>query len=518
MNTYEPKPLNSELPVSVPRRLFRGGSASRRPAWSLALGLTLLMAPSALAQLRLFPKPKEAESTTASGNPTAASIGVGSSFAPMAPDHPLAAVWNDAEFSRRLYGSYGFLSEAEPRMTPEEQLLYREQVVPLLTGDPKTAIPKLKAIVPAGASAVFDFTLATLHFQAEDFDRAIEGYELALSKFPDYRRAQRNLALVWIRTGKYREAIPPLLRTIALGGGDGRVYGLLGFAYMNQERPLAAEGAYKQALVFEPDNLDFRLGLVKCYLATAQYDPALALLDELLVEHPDREVLWTLQANVFIQKERPGEAAVTLEMLRRLGGATPNTLFLLGDLHLSNDNAVLALDAYQQALQSGEIDSSQRALRPLELLVNRGAWDAARDLIGHIRAASTDPLPDDVENRLLRQEVKMALASGADTDAIPILNQLLERNPLDGEALLLAGDYFGRTGDTERAVLRYEAAARIDGFEADAWVRHAQLLVQSRKYVQATELLRKAQKLQPRDSIQRYLERVEQAARSAGRS
>ena len=48
-------------------------------------------------------------------------------------------------------------------------------------------------------------------------------------------------------------------------------------------------------------------------------------------------------------------------------------------------------------------------------------------------------------------------------------------------------------------------------------MKHAQLLVRDRKYAQASELLRKAQKIQPRDHVQRFLEQVEQfAARSRG--
>ena len=61
------------------------------------------------------------------------------------------------------------------------------------------------------------------------------------------------------------------------------------------------------------------------------------------------------------------------------------------------------------------------------------------------------------------------------------------------------------------------AASKLDGFPLHIHGHHAQLLVQSQKYVQAAELLRKAQKAKPRDNVQRYLDKVEQLAR-AGRS
>jgi Flp pilus assembly protein TadD len=121
------------------------------------------------------------------------------------------------------------------------------------------------------------------------------------------------------------------------------------------------------------------------------------------------------------------------------------------------------------------------------------------------------------ELKLLKLESKVAMANGAGEEAIKVLEQIVERNPLDGEALLLAGDYYAKNDQREKAEFRYDTAAKLQGFEADAFVKHAQLLVQKQKYVQAVELLNKAQKAKPRDNVQRYLEKVEQMARS-GRS
>jgi len=88
----------------------------------------------------------------------------------------------------------------------------------------------------------------------------------------------------------------------------------------------------------------------------------------------------------------------------------------------------------------------------------------------------------------------------------------LGKNPTDGEALILVGEYYANKGEREKAEFKYERAAKIEGFEADAMVKHAQLLVQYQKYVQAVELLTKAQKIRPRDSVQRYLEAIERVA------
>lgn len=434
-------------------------------------------------------------------------------FAPLPVGHPLADLWNDPEFTRRLVGSYGFLSEAEPRLSAEEQAVYRDKIVPLLREDPKKAIPELEAATKPGASAVFDYTLGTVYFQSENFTNAVRYYEQALAKFPDYRRAQKNLALALVRDGKLEEAVKSLTRTIALGGGDGRIYGLLGYAHLTANRFVSAQGAYQQAAVFEPDNLDFKLGLVKAYIGLNDFDPAVALLDELLQRFPEKDNLWALQANVFIQKEQPGKAIVNLEILRKMGKSTPAQLGLLGDLYLTQDSRDLALAAYLEAVDKDGGKTPERGVRPAEILVSRGALPQAQTLLEKIRSLGAPT--GDAELKLLKLEARVAMSTGRGDKGIATLEAIVQRSPLDGEALLLAGDYYARNGQPEKAEFRYDAAAKLEAHAPDAFLKHAQLKVQQQKYTEAVELLRRAQKAKPRDSVARYLERVEQVAARA---
>ncbi len=463
-----------------------------------------------LAALPLLAVPVNAATKKEKETPA---VVIPTTFAPVPAGHELAPVWNDADFARRMIGGYGFLSAAEPTLSAEEHQFYTNSIQPVLLSEPKKAITLLETRAKPGSSAQFDYLLGTLYFQTEDLTNAIKNFESALAKFPDYRRAQKNLAFALVRDGKYGEAIKPLTRTIALGGADSKVFGLLGFAYMSQERYSSAQGAYQQALALEPDNFDFKLGSVKCAVAAANYDHALSLLDELIKQAPDRENLWTLQANIHIQKEQPAKAAVSLELLRRLGKATSQSLFLLGDLYMNQDARDLALGVYLDAIDKDEGKTPGRALRPASILVSRCAWDEAKKLFAKIRGTAAT-LTADEDLKLLKLESKVAMATGEGDKAIQTLEKIIERNPLDGEALLLAGDFYARNGKPELAESKYKFAAGLDGYEADAFVKHAQLLVQSQNYVKAAELLHKAQKVKPRDNVQRYLDKVEQMART----
>ena len=426
-------------------------------------------------------------------------------------------MWNDPEFKKRVMGSYGFASDVEPRLNPEELATYRDKVVPLLREDPKKAMSELQSLAKPGASAVFDFTLGNLYFQQEDLTNAMKHFQAAIAKFPDYRRANKNLGFALVRDSQFAAAVKPLCRTVELGGADGKVFGLLGFTYATLGRNVSAEAAYRQALVFEPENLEFKIGLVKSAIASRNYDYALALIEELIVEHPERDNLWTLQANLYIQKDQPAQAIISLEMLRRASKAAPRDLYQLGNLYMLQDSRDLALDAYLQAFDKDGGANPAKALPALQILVSRSAWDEAGQLFAKIRQSPTK-LEGADELKLLKLESKAAMSSGAGEKAVETLERIVQKDPLDGEALLLAGDYYSKNGQKEKAELRYQAAGAIQGFEADAYVKQAQLLAQSQKYAQATELLKKAQKVKPRDNVQRYLDKIEQLARNAVRS
>ncbi len=95
-----------------------------------------------------------------------------------------------------------------------------------------------------------------------------------------------------------------------------------------------------------------------------------------------------------------------------------------------------------------------------------------------------------------------------------MLEEIVALDPLDGEALILLGQHSGRAGDVEQAIFYYERAESLEEFEADAKVRHAQLLVGQGRYDEALPLLRSAQQIRFRETVQEYLEQVERVAKS----
>lgn len=421
-------------------------------------------------------------------------------------------LWKDPKFQKEFLGSYGVNSELEPRVTQAEKAQL-EKVIPLLASDPAKAREELEKLATPDVSAVFDYTLGNLYFQENRLEDAAKRWRSAVDKFPSFRRALKNLGLVEVRTGDFPAALRSLSRVVELGGGDGLTFGLLGYAHASTEQYVSAESAYRSALLLQPDTLDWKLGLTQTVFKERKYGEAAELCDELIAKYPDRSEFWLLQANAFIGLNQPLKAAQNFEIVRRMGKATPASLNTLGDIYVNEGMYDLAASAYAGSLEADASQPVTRPLRNVEALAQRGALDPARELTASVRKAYEGRLVDDDRRKLLKLEARIAVADGSDDKAAEVLEQVIAVDPLDGEALLLLGQHYARHDDPDRAIFYYERAASLEGFEADAKVRQAQVLVSQARFGEAVPLLKRAQELKPRDDVGRYLDQVEKLAR-----
>ncbi|NBQ24906.1 MAG: tetratricopeptide repeat protein [Verrucomicrobia bacterium] len=404
------------------------------------------------------------------------------------------AFWNSPQFQKQFLASYGVRSNVEPRFeNPEEQIFY-SQLGDTIRDQPQEAIKKITQQLNASSSAILSYTLGSLFFQEGQYQEAIKHYEVALSQFPDYLRAHKNLGIALIREERFGDSITHLVETINLGGADGTVYGLLGNAYLNLEKYASARLAYQNATLLDAENPLWELGIIKCAIATERYQEAVSLLDGVLSKQPDNAALWALQGNVYLQMEESDKAAVNFEILRKSGKATLQHLMLLGDIYMLSESIDLALAVYLEAIEQDGKGDIRRSLNAARILLNQGAWEPASAMFTKIRQAH-EPTHGTVPPR--------------------VLEQIIEKNPLDAEALLLAGDFYMQAEDFEKALFRFEMVARIPGSESDGWVKQATVLVKQQQYTRAIELLEKAQKSNPRDNIQKFLDSVKRVANAA---
>jgi biopolymer transport protein ExbB/TolQ/tetratricopeptide (TPR) repeat protein len=424
------------------------------------------------------------------------------------------SIWNDPVFQKQFIAGYGFNSEIEPRVTPEEVTIL-EKIRPLMGQDLPKAGETLKKQMKADCSAVLDFTLGGIYFQQDKMAEALENYRKAVAKFPGFRRAWRNLGLIHARDGKYDDAIAAFTKMIELGGGDAYSFGLLGFAYAAKQDYQAAEAAYRNALLLQPENTQWRLGLTSCVFKQQKFEDAVTLLEVLIARNPEQADFWLLQAQAYLGMKQPLKAAENLEAMDRLGKATVDSLYTLGDVYVGESLMDPATRAYRRAI---DVDMNQPLARPLrcaEMLAARNALTQARRITSHIREVRDKQMEEADRRKLLKLEARLSMAEGGSTaETAGVLEEIVKLDPLDGEALMLLGQHYSRQNEPDRAIFYYERAESLEAFEVNARIRHAQVLVGMRRYGEAIPLLRRAQEIKPREDVQKYLEQVERIAKT----
>ena len=449
-------------------------------------------------------------------------------------DDVALTVWRDPGFQRQFLGTYGVRAEVEPRVTPAEQqeltqvaLLMgteggadkaRALLEKSLAGGVTTAKPDQsgkKGAKPL-VSALYDFTLGSICLGQTNLAAAAIWYGRAVEKQPSFLRAQKNLGLVYVQSNAFDKAIGPLTRAIDLGAADGLTFGLLAHSYTMTEQHVAAESAYRQAMMLQPDVNDWKLGLARCLFKQRKFEEAAALCGDMLRRDPSRTDLWLLQANAFLALKQPLKAAENYELLDRAGKANVACLNTLGDIYVNEGVPDLAADAYLRALDKDPAGADPALfLRDAEVLAARNAQDEAGRLVGRVKETLGARLGATDQKRVLKLEARLAAAHGVSgEEQAKLLEEIVALDPLDGEALILLAQNHARNGKPDKAYFLFERAEGIEKCEAEARLRHAQLLVKNARYAEALPLLKRAQDLRPREDVARYVEQVERAARS----
>lgn len=437
-------------------------------------------------------------------------------------------MWNNPIFQQQFTQSYIAETEIEPRVTIDEREQMQKVLDYISSDNSSKAIQLLDKEISKneGASAVYDFTLANLYFQQADAEgiaeqdqesylqMAADAYQAAVTKWPKFRRAWRNLALIHIRKNQYKDAISALVQVIELGGNDAITYGLLGFAYSSEENSISAESAYRMAILLDPVTLDWKMGLAQSFFRQGQFSQVAALSKQLIKEYPDQSNLWLLQANAYIGLEQPLKAAEIYEFLNHLGKSTPDTLNTSGDIYINEELYEMAVNSYILAMNKDLEGKPDRAIRAAKVLAARAALDETQRLVEQVERLYSDKLTEGQRKDLLKLRARIAVANGSGDEEVRVLKEIVALDPLDGEALILLGQHSDRNGKPEMAIHYFEQAAGIEKYEADAKVQIAQLLVREGKYDQALPLLRRAQQIKHRENIQKYLEQVERIAKT----
>ena len=243
------------------------------------------------------------------------------------------SLFQSDDFKKAFVGSYGILADVEPKVSRAESEMLVTVRELFDKGHFAKAESELSRFIRAtdgvededgnkqSISPAMVFVLGTLYFQADRLDDARRAYLEAIRRYPKFRRAHTNLAYLYAKQEEMDKALPHLQQAIELGENSHRVFGLTGFSYLSADNPVAAETAYRQAIMLNGANIDWQMGLAQSLITQEKFEEAAALLGTLIKQDPNNKQLVLQQTNAYLEMDKKDDAAANLEMLRLRGQA-----------------------------------------------------------------------------------------------------------------------------------------------------------------------------------------------------
>ena len=442
------------------------------------------------------------------------------------------------EFKARFVGSYGFLPEVEPKVDQDEARLIAELAEYLSLSRFKDAEKRLLEFIKErrnpvdpdaeakDVSAALVFTLGNLYYQNGRPAEAESAYKTAIKRFPEYRRAHKNLAMLYAQSDRLKEAKPHVMKAIDLGDTDHLSYGLLGLTLMAEDKAVEAESAFRLAALMNPEESDWTMGLVRALLLKEDWAQAASMLQTLIDKSPDDPLLWMQQANCYLQSDQVMRAAENYEVLRLKELADEGALNTLGDIYANQEQPLLALGAYLSAIEKSEVVKIDRSIKAAGYLLQLDAPDEAAQLVAEVRAKAGESFTKKQEIDSLLVESDVAAAKEDLPAAAELLRNALEIDQLNGSTRVKLGSIFlqqaeATQGDQAKelkslARVEFQKASRVSdkkvAYRANREL--AIMLVKNQQYREALPLLEEAVRLKEgsKQSIELYLRRIQRAA------
>lgn len=424
--------------------------------------------------------------------------------------------WKDEGFLKSFNGSYRINAQIEPTVTSEERGLLVSIQSLMAKGERKDALKKLLGSPLSKTSAAIIFNAGNIQFELGEMKEAEGSYQQAIKRFPNFRRAHRNLGYVYARENDWKNAMPELEESIRLGDQDGATYGQLAYGRMQKEQYASALQAYRLAQVTQPESIDWKAGVAQCLQHLKRNEEALALIEEVIQVRPMEASYYLLESSIYLSMDQSDAAITNLELVRRLGKLDAENHLLLATLHLRSGSAALARPLMLAALAQEQKPPTYTALNALEFVTQVRDWKLARDFANAIVAA----YPEIKEAKLKQKQQRLVALIDIDSGENPqrgadTLKLLVSKDPLDAPSFILLARYRISEKRHQEAEMLLQQSARVDGFGYESQVELAKLYVTTTRYRDAVSQLDKALKARPNENLETYRAAIVDLAEAA---
>ena len=397
--------------------------------------------------------------------------------------------------------------------------LAKQELGPELTlleaGDPdgavgaRAGVGRLPIPMTAGedVSASVLYVIGMIYFAMEQYVPAEAALKAALIPLPDYLRVHEGLGLLYVRTEDYAQARAHLIRAAELGLNTAALHSTLGYINTQAKNWWGAASAFQQALAIQNDNRNWQTGLLQALNETQQYAAGLALVEQMLQGEPNDPDLWLYRAHMSLNADRRESALTSLETAMRLGEDSVANKQVAATLHIERGSIGRAVELLKSA--SSEDLDFQFIEQTLAWLGNEDEWDYFRELLASAdeRRATLNAVQ---RSSLLTRRSSLQLHDGNRPAAMASLQEAVELDASNAEALMMLGQAYRDERDYARAELMFQRASTFDLQREKALISLAQLAIDQQNFERALTLLRDVVSRNPaRTDLQRNVDVLE---------
>ncbi len=354
----------------------------------------------------------------------------------------------------------------------------RERVV---TGDPFSP-PRNN-----GISATMLYLIGNAYVAAKNYNAAEVAFKTALNVMPDFIRIHESYGLMLLVTERYKEALRQLSRAAQLGLNTPNLFGALGYANDRLDNHFGAVSGYQMAMMLEPDNEQWQLGLLTNLTSSKQYSSGLAFVDQLLNTRPNDAELWIYRSSLQLEAGNKQQGLDSLEAAIRLGNDSLANLQVCASLHMEIGSVERAVSLLKTGMGKGLefrfVDQS------LGWLAAHEQWSPMQKLLDETNKNQSG-LSDVQQSRVLLHRASFSLHNNESVPAKNNLQQAITLDPANAEALLALGQLYHKEKNYGQAELLLQRASASPAFKDNALLLLAQVAIDQHNYTRGLQILR----------------------------
>jgi tetratricopeptide (TPR) repeat protein len=349
------------------------------------------------------------------------------------------------------------------------------------------------------------YVIGHVYFSLRRYRPAETAFKLALQGAPNHIRAHESLGMLYLRTERYPDAQEQLAIAVQLGRNTALVHTALGLADVKVRRYSAAATDFQRALVLAPDDRGAQRGLLLALTETHEHDKAAALVEQLLRAEPDDRDLWLYRARIGLSADERAVALASLETALRLGDDSVENRRACFELQMESGNVARGVELLR-GLRAGELPFPL-VDQALGWLANENEWDRFRDVLGSVDRATLGGVD---QSRLLTRRATLAVRDGNRRAASTALQEALELDPTNADALMALGQIYRADRDYGRAELVLRRASDYGAVRENALVARAEVAIDQEDFDGALTFLRGVVAVNPaRADLERNIDVLE---------